>query len=158
MASTGTARAVAIVRIATGVIFFAEGFSKITGEFVRGGFAESAREMAAGKAWPFWSHFLRAVVIPNASGFGWFFALAELALGVALVLGVLTRAAAIGGILLMVILLLGQTDLGKGGWAQWVTAGLPTKFALLLLWLLFLADAGRTWGIDARFRRRPRPR
>ena len=60
--------------------------------------------------------------------------------------------------LLMVILLLGQTDLQKGGWAQWVTAGLPTKFALLLLWLLFLADAGRTWGVDARFRRRPRPR
>jgi uncharacterized membrane protein YphA (DoxX/SURF4 family) len=97
-------------------------------------------------------------VIPNATGFGWFFALAELTLGVALILGLLTRAAAVGGILLMVILLLGQTDVRKGRWTEWVTAGLPTKFALLLLWLLFLADAGRVWGIDARLRRRPRAR
>ena len=158
MALTRPSYAVAIVRIATGVIFFAEGFSKITGDFVRGGFAQSAREAAAGKAWPFWGGFLRAVVIPHATGFGWFFALAELALGVALLFGFLTRAAAVGGILLMVILLLGQTDVRKGGWTQWVTAGLPTKFALLLLWLLFLADAGRVWGIDARLRRRPRAR
>lgn len=158
MASTRTAYPAAIVRILTGVIFFAEGFSKITGHFVRGGFAESAREMASGRAWPFWGGFLRSVVIPNATAFGWFFALAELALGVALILGFLTRVAAVGGILLMVILLLGQTDVGKGGWAEWVTAGLPTKFALLLLWLLFLADAGRVWGIDARLRRGPRAR
>src|SRR5438132_786076 len=47
MASTRTASSVAIVRIATGVIFFAEGFSKITGEFVRGGFAGSARAIPA---------------------------------------------------------------------------------------------------------------
>jgi thiosulfate dehydrogenase (quinone) large subunit len=158
MASTRTAYPVAIIRIATGVIFFAEGFSKITGDFVRGGFAQSAREMAAGKAWPFWSAFLKSIVIPNATGFGWFFALAELVLGVTLIFGFLTRAAAVGGILLMVILLLGQTDVRKGGWAEWVTAGLPTKFALLLLWLIFLADAGRVWGIDARVRRRPRAR
>jgi thiosulfate dehydrogenase [quinone] large subunit len=158
MASTRTAYPVAIVRIVTGVIFFAEGFSKVTSDFVRGGFAQSAREMAAGKAWSFWSAFLRAVVIPNATTFGWFFALAELALGVALIFGFLTRPAAVGGILLMVILLLGQTDVRKGGWTQWVTAGLPTKFALLLLWLLFLADAGSVSGIDSRLRRRPRAR
>ncbi len=158
MASTRTAYSVAIVRIVTGVIFFAEGFSKITGEFVHGGFAQSAREVAAGRAWPFWSTFLKSIVSPNATGFGWFFALAELVLGVALIFGFLTRAAAVGGILLMVILLLGQMDVRKGSWAEWVTAGLPTKFALLLLWLIFLADAGRVWGIDARVRRRPRAR
>src|SRR5207253_2494896 len=128
MASTRTASSVAIVRIATGVIFFAEGFSKITGEFVRGGFAGSAREMAAGKAWPFWSHFLRAVVIPNASGFGWFFALAELALGVALILGLLTRAAAIGGRLPMGILLLGQAGRHTAAWATCVPQGRPPTY------------------------------
>jgi len=158
MASTRTSRSVGIVRIVTGVIFFAEGFSKIAGDFVRGGFAESARETAAGPAWGFWSGFLRSVVIPNATAFAWFFALAELALGVALVLGFLTRAATIGGIFLMVILLLGQTHVPKKGWEGWVTAGLTTKFALLLLWLLFSADAGRVWGVDARLRRGPRAR
>ena len=157
MAMPATARGVAIARILTGVIFIAEGASKIRGEFVRGGFAESVRE-TAGHAWPFWASFLRSAVVPNASVFGWFFAIAELALGIALVLGLLTRVAAASGMLLMVILLLGQTHVAEGGWEAWVTAGLTTKFALLLLWLLFLADAGRTWGLDARLRRGPRRR
>jgi len=157
MAMPATARGVAIARILTGVIFVAEGVSKIRGEFVRGGFAESVRE-TAGHAWPFWASFLRSAVLPNAGAFGWFFAIAELALGIALVLGLLTRVAAAGGMLLMVILLLGQTRVTEGGWEAWVTAGLPSKFALLLLWLLFLADAGRTWGLDARLRRGPRRR
>jgi thiosulfate dehydrogenase [quinone] large subunit len=157
MATPATARGVAIARILTGVIFVAEGASKIRGEFVRGGFAESVRE-TAGHAWPFWASFLRSAVLPNAGTFGWFFAIAELALGIALILGLLTRVAAASGMLLMVILLLGQTHVAEGGWEAWVTAGLTTKFALLLLWLLFLADAGRTWGLDARLRRGPRRR
>jgi thiosulfate dehydrogenase [quinone] large subunit len=157
MISSRTAYGVAIARILTGVIFVAEGWGKISGEFVRGGFAESVRE-TAGHAWEFWGSFLRAVVLPNAPAFGWFFAIAELALGIALVLGLLTRVAAVGGMLLMVILLLGQTYVERGSWEEWVTAGLTTKFALLLLWLLFLADAGRAWGLDARLRRGPRRR
>jgi len=157
MASPATAHGVAIARIATGVIFVAEGVSKVRGHFVRGGFAESVRE-TAGHAWAFWGSFLRSVVLPNAAAFAWFFAVAELALGIALVLGFLTRVAAVGGILLMVILLLGQTHLAGGSWEEWVTAGLTSKFALLLLWLLLLADAGRAWGLDARLRRGPRGR
>jgi uncharacterized membrane protein YphA (DoxX/SURF4 family) len=96
------------------------------------------------------------VVLPNASAFAWFVAAAELALGTALVLGLLTRAAAVGGILLMSILLLGQTNVGRADWTRWVTAGLTSKFALLLLWLLFLTDAGRAWALDARLRERKR--
>jgi thiosulfate dehydrogenase [quinone] large subunit len=157
MTSSRTARAVAIVRILTGVIFVAEGWGKIAGEFVRGGFAESVRETASEGAWPFWAAFLHSVVLPNARAFAWFFAAAELALGIALVFGLLTRVAAVGGILLMLILLLGQTDVGGASWTRWVTAGLTTKFALLLLWLLFLADAGRIWSLDARLRKRARP-
>jgi thiosulfate dehydrogenase [quinone] large subunit len=156
MTATRTGRAIAIVRILTGAIFVAEGWGKIAGHFVRGGFAESVRETASGGAWPFWSSFLRSVVLPNASAFAWFVAAAELALGTALVLGLLTRAAAVGGILLMSILLLGQTNVGRADWTRWVTAGLTSKFALLLLWLLFLTDAGRAWALDARLRERKR--
>lgn len=151
------AHGVALARILTGIIFVAEGVSKIRGEFVRGGFADSVREIAE-RAWPFWASFLRSTVLPHAAAFGWFFAIAELALGIALVLGLLTRIAAIGGMLLMVLILLGQTHVTKGGWEAWVTAGLTAKFALLLLWLLFLEDAGRAWGLDARLRRGPRRR
>jgi uncharacterized membrane protein YphA (DoxX/SURF4 family) len=150
-------KAAAIIRILTGIIFVAEGWGKIAGDFVRGGFAESVRETAA-EAWPFWSAFLRGAVLPNASAFSWFFAAAELALGIALVLGLFTRVAAIGGMLLMTILLLGQTNVGPAGWERWVTAGLTAKFALLLMGLLFLVDAGRVWGLDARLRKRGRAR
>jgi uncharacterized membrane protein YphA (DoxX/SURF4 family) len=155
MTATRTGRAIAIVRVLTGVIFVAEGWGKVAGEFVRGGFSESVGETAAG-AWPFWSSFLRSVVLPNSGAFAWFFAAAELALGTALVLGLLTRAAAVGGILLMSILLLGQTNVEGADWTRWLTAGLTSKFALLLLWLLLLADAGRTWGLDSRLRERKR--
>lgn len=150
MTPRAVARSAALVRILTGIIFVAEGWAKISGDFVRGGFAESVRETASGRAWPFWSAFLRGVVAPNSTAFGWFFALAELALGVALVLGLLTRVAALGGMALMVILLLGATYVGPASWDRWVTSGLNAKFALLLLWLLFLADAGRVWGLDGR--------
>jgi thiosulfate dehydrogenase [quinone] large subunit len=157
MATPAAAKGVAIARILTGLIFVAEGAAKIRGEFVRGGFAESVGETAE-KAWPFWASFLRSTVLPNAGAFGWFFALAELALGIALVLGLLTRIAAVCGMLLVAIILLGQTRVGEGGWEAWVTAGLTAKFALLLLGLLYLADAGRVWGLDASLRRGPRRR
>ena len=44
-----------LVRLATGVVFLAEGYGEVTSDFVRGGFARSASEMA-GQAWPFWGH------------------------------------------------------------------------------------------------------
>lgn len=100
-----------------------------------------------------WASFLRSVVLPNARPFGWFFALAELALGIGLLLGLLTRVASVCGVILMTLLLLGQTRVPGGSWEKWVTAGLTAKFAFLLLWLLVLADAGRVWAVDAALRR-----
>ena len=148
--SSRTGRAVAIVRIVTGIIFVAEGVSKIAGDFVRGGFAQDVREIAAERSWPFWRSFLESVVAPNAGPFGWFFALAELALGIALLLGLFTRAAALCGVLLMAILLLGQTYVPGASWDRWITSALNAKFGLLLLWMLYLTDAGRVWGLDGR--------
>ena len=155
--SSRSSKGVAVLRILTGVVFIAEGWAKTAGAFVRGGFAESVRETAAGRAWPFWSSFLRGFVAPHARPFGWFFAVAELALGLALLLGLLTRPAAAGGVVLMLILLLGQTNVAGSTWDQWVTAGLTAKFALLLLGLLFLTDAGRVWGMDAKLRKARHP-
>ena len=52
----------------------------------------------------------------------------------------------------MLTILLGQSYPGRGSDAgiKWITAGLTTKFAMLLLLLLAAADAGRVWGLDAR--------
>ena len=79
--------------------------------------------------------------------------LGEAALGIALLIGFLSRAASIAGAALMLTILLGQSYAGAhASWDQWITAGLTTKFALLLLLLLAACDAGRTWGIDGRQR------
>lgn len=151
--STGSARIAAIVRIATGAIFVAEGYSKLVGPFVHGGFASHAREMA-GKAWPIWSRFLHSVVVPSSPAFGWLVAIGELAIGLGLVVGLWTRVASLGGALLVLSFLLGQSFVPGASWDGWVTAGLTGKFALLLLILLAVLDAGRVWGWDGRMRSR----
>jgi uncharacterized membrane protein YphA (DoxX/SURF4 family) len=152
---SGGARLAALVRIATGVIFIAEGAGKILGGFVRGGFGRQTTEMLS-QAWPFWAGFLRSVVIPHAAVFAWVVALGELALGTGLLLGLWTRMAAAGGVLLMLSILLSQSyPAGGASWDKWITAGLVTKFAILLLTLIAAADAGRVWGLDAN---RPAPR
>jgi thiosulfate dehydrogenase [quinone] large subunit len=150
----GEARLAAAVRIATGVLFAAEGAGKLAGDFVHGGFASSAEEMARA-SWPFWRSFLQSVVVPHAGIFGWVFALAELAVGIGLLLGFATRAAAAGGAALMVAILLGQSYVPGAKWDRWITAGLTTKFALLLLLLILASNAGRVWGIDGRLKRTP---
>lgn len=153
----GQGKGAALVRIAAGLIFVAEGWGKVSGRFVRGGFAEQARDIARG-AWPVWRSFLRSAVVPNAGAVAWLVALGELAVGVALILGFLTRWACSGGALLLVSFLLGQFWTPGRPWDQWVTAGVTTKFALLLMILLAVADTGRVWGLDGRVGKRRRRR
>jgi len=151
-------RTAASVRILTGLLFVAFGWGKVTGDFVKTGFADSAKEMAA-TSWPFWKTFLERTVLPHAGVFAWSVALGEIAVGVGLLLGLLTRVAAAGGIALMISILLGGARPAAGaGWDDWVTAGAPAKLALLLLILIFAVDPGKVWGLDGRLkRRRARP-
>jgi thiosulfate dehydrogenase [quinone] large subunit len=138
--------------MATGAVFLAEGCSKVAGPFIRGKFAEQASQIAA-KSWPVWSRFLLGVVLPNAAAVGWLVAVGELAVGIGLLAGLWTRAACAGGALLVFTFLLGQFWAPGGAWYDWITAGITSKFALLLLVLLASADAGKTWGLDGRPRR-----
>jgi uncharacterized membrane protein YphA (DoxX/SURF4 family) len=151
---TSGARLAGLVRILTGILFVAMGYGKVTGKFVHGAFAKSAAEMAT-TAWPPWSSFLRSVVLPNALVFAWVVAVGELAIGMGLLLGFLTRIAATAGALLLVAILLGQSYVPGSRWDGWITAGLTTKFAILLL--LSIAAVGHgAWGLDGR-RRKVRP-
>ena len=147
------ARLAALVRILAGVLFAASGLAKIMGSFVHGGFAAGVRDTMLKSSWPFWRSFLESTVLPHASVFAWVVAAGELALGIALLIGLWIRVASIAGALLMLTILLGQSyPPPRASWDQWVMAGLTTKFALLLLLLLAAADAGRTWGMDGRAR------
>lgn len=149
-------RLTAVVRILTGILFVAEGLSKVTGDFVTGEFAKEAPQIAA-RSFPFWRHFLETAVVPHAAVFAWVVALGELAVGLGLIAGLLTRVAAGGGALLMLSIALGAARPAAGAsWDDWITAGLTSKFACLLLLALLAADAGRVWGLDGRRRKSPR--
>jgi len=147
-------RAAAIVRILTGVLFVAEGLSKITGGFVKGEFAEPARRMAAA-TFPFWKSFLETVVLPHAALFAWLVALGELTVGIALVAGFMTRTAATAGAVLMLSIVLGAARPEAGAtWDDWITSGLTPKLALLLFVLLACTNSAAVWSVDARRPRR----
>ena len=150
-------RTAAVVRILAGLLFVAEGYSKLTGEFVSGGFGKAAARMSH-EAWPFWGRFLKIAVVPHAGTLAWAFALGELAVGIGLLLGLWTRVACAGGLVLMASISLGDARPGTGAsWADWITAGLTAKLAFLLLLLLFAVDAGKIWGLDGSFAKRRRP-
>lgn len=148
-------RVAAVVRILTGLLFTAEGLSKLSGDFVRGGFAKDAGRMAA-ESFPFWKRFLETTVVPHAGVFGWLIALGELAVGVGLLLGFLTRVASAGGAVLMLAIALGQAKPEPGAaWDDWITSGLTPKLAFLLLVLLCAVNPGKVWGLDGTRRGRP---
>ena len=148
-------RLTAVVRILTGLLFVAEGLSKLAGDFVSGGFARHAPAIAAG-SFPFWRHFLEATVVPHAGILAWVIALGEFAVGLGLLVGFLTRIAAAGGALLMLSIALGEAKPGPGAsWDDWITSGLTPKLACLLLLLLFAVGAG-AWSLDGRRRKAPR--
>src|SRR3954471_12166392 len=64
----------------------------------------------AGKPYAFYDPFLRHVVLPHAKVFTFLVVGGELAVGLALLIGLGTRAAAAGGFLLVLAFLLGQGD------------------------------------------------
>ncbi|HEX4438479.1 MAG TPA: DoxX family protein [Thermoanaerobaculia bacterium] len=148
----------AVVRILTGALFFAEGWSKIAGPFVRGGFAADLADIARGSV-PFWRTFLERFIVPHAAAAGWLIALGELSVGIGLLLGLWTRVACAGGAALMLAIMMGGIrPHDPKAWTDWVTAALTPKLAFLLFVLLFTVDPGRTWGLDGVMGRKKGPR
>ena len=49
----------------------------------------------------------------------------------------------------MTAILLGQSYVPGSSWDRWVTAGLLTKFCLLLLLLLAATPSEQAWGLDS---------
>ena len=153
MIAASPPRSVAFARIVAGAILFCEGYGKVTGSFVRGGFAKSAGEMAA-KGYPFWRPFLERVVVVHPTPFAWAIALGELAIALSLLSGFLVRWSCVGGVAMMLAIGFGDSWPGSDAhWNQYVTTWL-TQAAYALLFLIFAsADAGKLWGLDSRRRR-----
>jgi len=150
------ARGFAVLRIFFGLIYLSNGLAKLVGVGAYDlGFATfgllwlpQARFIADAASTDTFIGPLAAmfqnVVLPNWGAFGVFLTVVEIAAGLALLLGVLTRAAAVG-----TLLLIGPI------WLMYLFSG-ATQYLwtypvdLIPLLLLAIVPAGRTWGLDGR--------
>lgn len=137
---------VTLLRVYTGVFFVKYGFGKVTNP----NFADGLSGFVTGnleKSFGFMRPFLESVVLPNSGIFAFLVAWGELALGVALVLGLATRYAAIAGAFLVAMF--------------WFTKGqglLDTQnhdvLWFMILVVLASVHAGRVHSLDAKLKHR----
>jgi len=145
------------VRILVGAVWLNGALEKfLNAEFPR----QFAASLQAGgfvsQAPPFFRSFMQDTVVPNAETFAQLVRLGELALGIALILGLLTNVAALGSIGLSVVLLLSQGGLRFGtglGPPEFLTINL---LIALLSAAILLSPAAKALSVDSGLaRRRP---
>ncbi len=100
--------ALACLRIGVGVFFVMFGQYKVFGtkSIFEGGFLGYINRWAQSGAYPFMKPVLTGFVVPHAKSIAFLVAYGELAIGVALILGILVRAASAFGLLFMLTMLL----------------------------------------------------
>src|SRR5215510_13530456 len=105
--SLNNARGLAFLRIAVGVLFLIFGQYKVFGtQFtLQGGFQFWINRFLADGAYPFMAPVLRGCVLPYSTPIAFLVAYGELAIGIALFLGVCVRPASAFGLLYMLTLL-----------------------------------------------------
>lgn len=133
---------IAALRIYTGIFFLIHGFGKVSrgGAFADGmaGFL-SSQENTFG----FYRGIIESVIIPNKGLFAFLVAWGELALGVALILGIATRYAGFAGAFLTM-----NFWFAKGG-GFFSGQNHDTVWMMILL-VLALLPAGRVFGVDGK--------
>ena len=143
------------VRVLIGAVWLNGGLEKLLNPDFPRQFADS---LAAGgfvsQAPPFFQGFMRGYVIPNAELFAQLMRAGELTLGIALILGLLTNFAAVGSVVLSVMILLSQGGVGLGtglGTPEFLT--MNGLIALVSVVILF-SPAAKAFAVDSRLARR----
>ena len=137
----------AVVRVYVGWQWLTAGWDKAFGEFDAGGFLQGAiGNEAVQETYPTYHAFLEGFALPNSGLFSFMVAWGEVAVGLGLILGVLTTAAAFFGItmnfaflfagtvssnpfliLLTIFILVAGYNAGKFGGDRWVIPALRDK-------------------------------
>lgn len=138
--------ALVLLRVYLGVIFLLAAWPKFREDFTPGltGFLE---KVALEKGHPFYIEFVQRVVLPNAPLFAALVTWGELLVGIALVLGLMTRLTAV-----VALLLTTNYMFAKGAW-WWTPSSNDAAFGMISLALL-IGAAGRTFGLDSLLARR----
>ncbi len=88
-----------------------------------------------------YADFVETAVIPNFTFFAWLIFLTELAVGLSLLTGTLTRLGAGIGLLMSLNLLIGLLEVPH----EW-----PWSYVMMVMWhgVFLVTAAGRLWGVD----------
>ena len=133
-ATDSNTRALAYLRIGVGVLFLIFGEYKVFGtQFtLGGGFQGWINRFLADGVYPFMVPVLRGFVLPHGTAIAFLVAYGELAIGLALVLGLLVRPASICGGIYMLALLFSSNYPGPGV-APWQYFGASLDHSVLAL-------------------------
>jgi thiosulfate dehydrogenase (quinone) large subunit len=152
-AANQNSRALAILRIGVGLFFLIFGQYKVFGtQFtLHGGFQFWINKfLAEGGAYPFMENILRGFVLGHATPIAFLVAYGELAIGVALVLGILVRPASVCGLIFMLTLLFSSDYPGAAAplWQYFGASLSHSVFALCFAAFLF-ARSEAVWSLPA---------
>jgi len=151
-------RGLAALRIFIGVIFFANGLSKLFGfrDIEIGPYStflinrEEARSILEGEAqrseMPLIPSIVNDFMLPNYGWLQWVLTFVELGVGALLIVGLLSRGAALAGLAQQLFLAALYASSGRWMFEQ------PHEYVPLVI--LALVPAGYVWGLDARLRMR----
>ena len=147
------ARALAFLRLAIGTLFLIFGEYKVfsTQFTLHGGFEFWVNQFLEGGAYPFMVPVLRGFVLPHATAIAFLVAYGELAIGLALFLGVWVRPASIFGLLYMFALLFSANYPGAAApcW-QYFGASLDHSVLALCFLAFLISRPEAVWSLSAR--------
>jgi len=151
-------KAIACMRIATGIIFFLFAEYKIAGsEFTPAGFEHWVRGwVEQGQVVGFYKPILVNVALGHPVFCARLVAWSEMAIAISLILGLLVRASAVGGVIMMISFILSTWYAPGHGAPVWQYFGANLDhIPLLFLFVVFYATrAGDVWGLDGWLRMR----
>lgn len=146
-------RALAFLRIGVGALFLIFGEYKVFGtQFtLHGGFRYWINRFLEGGAYPFMAPVLRGFVLAHARPIAFLVAYGELAIGIALVFGILVRAASVSGLVFMLTLVFSSDYPGAGApfW-QYFGASLSHSVFMLCFAAFLIGRADAVWSLKAR--------
>ncbi len=149
---TRNSYSLAMLRIGVGILFLIFAQYKVLGTAftLHGGFQFWINKFLEGGAYPFMAPILRGFVLPHATSIAFLVAYGELAIGLALVLGILVRSASFCGLLFMLTMLFSSDFPGAGAplW-QYFGASLSHSVFALCFAAFLLGRADTVWSVKA---------
>jgi thiosulfate dehydrogenase (quinone) large subunit len=146
-----------MLRVGVGIFFLIFGEYKVFGtQFtLHGGFQYWINRFLEGGAYPFMAPVLRGFVLSHATPIAFLVAYGELAIGIALVCGILVRPASVAGFVFMLTLLFSSDYPGPTApfW-QYFGASLSHSVFMLCFAAFLMGRADAVWSAKS-LRRRP---